>query len=159
MHMKDPMRFLQANLQLLAGVAHSSTSVVQEAKLRNKISAIPLSYSVSTLTMAAVRSQRIAVRADAPEGSRNIMATESALMSHFLAFVHVLTDLHRTGSETLSTVAFEASFHISTRAVSTNVCDSAFVVIWRNELFSSNAVKLELIQKSLLTNTFTPTAV
>ena len=74
-----------------------------------------------TLAMAAIGSQSVTVRANAAEGSGHVVATESALVTYFLAFVHIFADLHGTWSESVGTIALESAFHVGTRSVAANV--------------------------------------
>ena len=83
--------------------------------------------------MATVRCQSVAVRADAAEGTRNVVTTESALMAHLLTFIHVLADLHRSRSESIGAIAFESSFDVGTRSVAANIGNGAFVIICQNQ--------------------------
>lgn len=93
--------------------------------------------------MATVGSQCVTVRADAAEGSRHVMAAESALMPHLLALVDILADLQRSRSEALVAVALEAALNVRTGAVAANVGNGAFVVVYKTTDLENNVLMFE----------------
>lgn len=101
----------------------------------------------ATLTVSAVRSKRVAVRAYAPEGSGDVVASESTLISQLLAFVHVFANLkrintkpphsnigerkylHRPGCEPFVAGALEAPYYVGASAVAANVRGAQALVV------------------------------
>lgn len=83
--------------------------------------------------MATIGSKSVPIRTDASEGSRNVVASEGTLVTHFLALIYILTYLHGTRSKTISAIAFETTFHIRASAVSAYICNSAFVIIYNTK--------------------------
>lgn len=88
---------------------------------------------VDILTMAAICSQSVTVGTNTTERSRDVVATESTLVAHFLTFVDIFADLHRSRSESFSTVTFESSLDVSASTVAANVGHGAFVVVYNME--------------------------
>ena len=82
-----------------------------------------------TLAVASVGSQRVAVRANAAEGSGYVVAAEGALVAHLLTLVDVFAHLHWSRSETVGTFALESALDVRTCSVATNVIDGALVVV------------------------------
>ena len=79
--------------------------------------------------MSAICGQSVTVWTDATERSRYVVATEGALVTHFLTLINVLAYLHRSRSKSIRAVAFESSLHIGAGTVATNVGDATFVII------------------------------
>lgn len=80
--------------------------------------------------MSRVRSQSVAVRADASERARGVVATEGALVAELEALVHVLADLVHSRGEPLVARALETPFDVRARPVPAYVLlGQAFVVV------------------------------
>lgn len=124
--MNDPIKFLQANLQLLAGVEHSSTSEGIQFK---HYSAHLFAAAVITLTVATVWCKSVTVRTSAAERAGHIVTAEGTLVTNFLALVNVLANLVRSWCKAVVAVAFEAAFNVTASAVAANIGNSALVVI------------------------------
>jgi len=90
--------------------------------------------------MSAICGQSVTVWTDATERSRYVVATEGALVTHFLTLVNVLTYLHGSRSKSIRAVAFESSLHIGAGTVATNVGDGTFVII---NAFDAAAIQYE----------------
>ena len=79
--------------------------------------------------MTAIGGQRVAIRADAAERSRYVVAAECALVTVLDALVDVLAHLHRSGRVPISALALEAAVHVGAGAVAANVGQRTLVVV------------------------------
>jgi len=84
---------------------------------------------VHILTVTSISSQCVTVGADAAEGSGYVVAAEGALVAHFLTLVDVFADLHRSRSETVSTLALESTFDVGACSVAADVVNGTLVVV------------------------------
>lgn len=80
--------------------------------------------------MSRVRSQSVAIRADASEGTRGVVATEGALVAQLETLVHVLADLVHSRGESFVARTLETPFDVRARPVAAYVLlGQAFIVV------------------------------
>lgn len=80
--------------------------------------------------MSRVRSQSVAIRADASEGARGVVATEGALVAQLETLVHVLADLVHSRGESFVARTLETPFDVRARPVAAYVLlGQAFIVV------------------------------
>lgn len=79
--------------------------------------------------MAAVRRQGVAVRADAAEGARRVVAPEGALVAQLQALVHILADLIGARRESIVAGALETAIDVAAGAVAADVLHAQALVV------------------------------